>query len=228
MKIGLISDVHANLPALEAVLGDMSDNDVESIVCAGDILGYYPFFNEVMGWFTDNDILTVMGNHDWCIVNDDYQGLNRVSNISDPFTHDNVKKDYLRWLSNRDDNLKFEQDGIMVHICHATPQSITERLSPVEMDDVFLEKRTDADILVVGHSHLPFCNRYGNKAVINPGSVGQPRDGFHYSSYGILDINKSEWTYTNRRVHYNISKVRDRIIEMGFPDELHERLYKGR
>ncbi|HIP58453.1 MAG TPA: metallophosphoesterase [Archaeoglobus profundus] len=222
MKIGLISDVHGNLIALEKVLDKL--NHCDKIYCAGDIVGYYPFPNEVIEVFIKNNIESVMGNHDYAVITNDFSGFNPYAKEAGVWTRRRLKKEYLDWLSKLPLKIKTK----WFNIYHGVPAddltAIEIYLYPGDpMIDGFL--RILKKNVIVGHTHIQFVRELEGVMFINPGSVGQPRDGDPRAAYAIFD------TETNKvelyRVKYNIDEVCDAVHREGLPDFLCSRLYEG-
>ncbi|HMK47468.1 MAG TPA: metallophosphoesterase family protein [Methanocella sp.] len=221
MKIGLISDVHANIVALQAVLEDMKG--VESILCAGDIVGYNPFPNETVELMMEHRVRSVKGNYDNAVVTGDTQWFNAVATQTIRWTAEQLSRESLRYLEILPDHI--DLSGLMIH--HGSPNRIEEFV--FENDDerlCHIFDPFDSHVIVFGHTHIPMSRVCGKKTILNPGSVGQPRDGDPRASYGIWDTEISQFTL--RRVSYDIKKVQDRISEAGLPQIMADRLRYGR
>jgi len=222
MKIGLISDVHGNLIALESVLDKL--NHCDKIYCAGDIVGYYPFPNEVIEIFIKYNIKSVMGNHDYAVITNDFSGFNPYAKEAGIWTRKNLKREYLNWLSKLPLKIKTE----WFNIYHGVP---ADDLTAIEvyvypndpMIDGFL--RILKKNVIVGHTHIQFVREVDGVMFINPGSVGQPRDGDPRAAYAIFDTEANKVKLY--RVRYNIDEVCDAVHKEGLPSFLCSRLYEG-
>lgn len=222
MRIGLISDVHGNLVALETVLEKLNHCDI--IYCAGDVVGYYPFPNEVIEIFIREGIESVMGNHDYAVANNDFWGFNPYAMEAGMWTRKHLKKDYLEWLSNLPIKIETEWFNIY-HGAPANDETAFEvYIFPDEPMIIEFLKMLKKNI-VVGHTHIQFVREYKDLLFINPGSVGQPRDADPRSAYAIFDTEKNEVEL--KRVKYNIDEVCDAIRRVGLPEFLCSRLYNG-
>ncbi|HEQ78861.1 MAG TPA: metallophosphoesterase, partial [Euryarchaeota archaeon] len=222
-----ISDVHSNLLALTAVLEDMEERGVERIVSAGDVVGYNPFPNEVVSLFIKRDILSVMGNHDWAIVNDDYSNLNWLSTATDPWNRERLTQEHLEWLGKLPESLYLELEMLTMRVFHGGPSHIDQRIWHSEWGQQDMD-RLDSHLLMVGHTHIPFVKSFSDGGgAFNPGSVGQPRDKNPLASYGILTVNDEKWKYENIRIPYDIDSVKYQFVKEGLPVDGFARLYGG-
>lgn len=183
MKVGLIADIHGNIAALDAVLNDMPP--VDAIVCAGDVVGYNTYPNEVCVRLQQLGAHVVRGNHD-CYVTGRAQ-FRSLPSLRVEWTRDNLRPENFEWLATLPAELRFDWGGRKMIVRHASPWDEETYLYPdsPRLDDV----RLAADeILVLGHTHHPMIRSCGEGLLINPGSVGQPRDRDPRPSYMNLDI----------------------------------------
>ncbi len=222
MKIGLISDVHGNLIALETVLDEL--NHCDKIYCAGDVVGYYPFPNEVIEIFIKEEIESVMGNHDYAVANNDFSGFNPYAEEAGRWTRRHIRKEYLEWLS----KLPIKIETEWFNIYHGAPAEDETAFEiylfpedPIIIDFV----RMFGKNIVVGHTHIQFLKNIDGRFFLNPGSVGQPRDGDPRSAFAIFDTESGKAIL--RRVEYDIDEVCDAVMKAGLPEFLCFRLYEG-
>ncbi len=227
VRIGLISDVHGNLPALEAVLEVLDEEGIIDIISAGDIVGYYPWSSETIEIFQEREIASVMGNHDWAMAYNDFSGMNHLASETDPWIRDRLTDDETEYLSQLPQGLEFTLHGKRFAVHHAYPGDLWRRMSPNEVTVGLLES-LNLNILVLGHSHVSFLKSFRDGAIINPGSVGQPRDGKKTASFGMLEVAPEEIDYHSMRVEYDIGLVEEKVKELELPDILYSRLYRGR
>ncbi|MDY6788477.1 MAG: metallophosphoesterase family protein [Candidatus Nanohaloarchaea archaeon] len=231
MNLAVISDIHSNIEALNEVLKDLEGRELEGYICAGDLVGYYFHPNEVVETIRELDAVCVKGNHDNSAVQD-------VS----PMRMNSMAGQAIRWNKNHlsDENQEFLEGlplrreerlgGKKVFLAHGSPVSpLKEYVKPRYVDESFLDRcfHNDwPDILIMGHTHIPFEKKIGNTLVMNPGSVGQPRDGDPRASYAVLDT--EEMSAEIMRRDYNLDKVAQEVKDEGLPDMLGERLREGR
>ncbi len=224
MRLALISDVHANVVALRSVLDDISDQGADRIVSAGDIVGYYPYPNETIDLFRSNNILSILGNHDVAVLSIDPSTMSSMASSAVIWTAKQLNAASRKFLLSLERRDRARFDGLSILICHGSPFDDDQYIYEDEADSSLLDE-SKADVLVLGHTHVPYVNRFDKGIIINPGSVGQPRDGNALSSYTIFDTISKE--AENHRVGYDIDKVAKRVIEEGLPEELAERLSFG-
>jgi len=219
MEIGVISDVHGNIVALDAVLEDMPD--VDKLVCAGDVVGYNPWPGECLDTIRDADVTTIEGNHDRAVVTGQYPGFNDMAAAGVEYAREQLTDEQIEWLA----ALPTERtlfDG-RVKLVHGHPDDPDHYTQPSEFSPDLLD---DEDVLIMGHTHVQHHEIYDDGIVLNPGSVGQPRDSDHRAAYSIVD--PDEWTVEQRRVEYDTSAVIHEVVEAGLPQQIGFRLTQGR
>lgn len=239
-RVGVFSDIHANLYALDAVLQALNEEGIAAIYCCGDVVGYGPHPNECCKRLRERNIPTIAGNHDHAAIGlTDTQYFNEIAKAAVLWTAETLEKenvDYLRELP-----MTRELDECL--FVHASPRD------PREWNYILTlgEARSNFEafshrICFIGHSHQPFVveNRQGSlncpttttvsvhpdsQYLVNVGSAGQPRDRNPRACYLIYDRESSEIAI--RRVAYDLDAVQAAISERGLPMELGERLYHG-
>ncbi|MFB6128595.1 MAG: metallophosphoesterase [Halorhabdus sp.] len=218
MRIAVIADMHANKVALEAVAGDMPE--VDGIVCAGDVVGYNPWPEFCVDWIRERDVPTVQGNHDRAVATGEYPHFNDMAAAGVEYTREELSADQREWLG----DLPLERtlfDG-RVKVVHGHPDDPDHYTHPSEFSPGLLG---DEDVLVLGHTHVQHHEKYGDGIVLNPGSVGQPRDGDPGAAYAILDLDAM--TVEQRRVRYDVGAVMDAVEGAGLPRRIGTRLSRG-
>lgn len=219
MRIGFVSDIHGNLPAFKVVLERLEGIEV---YCLGDLVGYNPYPNEVIEIVRKRGINCIMGNHDYAVLTGD------VSNFS------YIAAEAVMWTKKRtsDNNLKFLASLPKVlskrgfYMVHGSPRDpLDEYVFPEHSYmDAFLEL-IEQDILVMGHTHVPFVHSSEKGIIFNPGAVGQPRDGDPRASYAIFDTDTGKISI--ERAEYDINTVAGEIKKSGLPVALADRLFLG-
>lgn len=218
----VLSDIHANRPALEAVLDAAPDGP---ILCCGDMVGYYPWPNAVVARLDGRDLTAVRGNHDAAILQDRAHGFRGVAREALSWQRDRLDDATRSFLEAFPTRVETRIEGRRVVMVHGSPNSpLREYVSPGDVDERFLERHgVGADVLLLGHTHVPFAKRVGDTLVANPGSVGQPRDGNPDAAYAVLEGDG----ITHHRVDYPVEEVVDAVAEAGLPAMLGERLRRG-
>ncbi len=226
MKIGLIADIHSNLSAFKAVIDDMPR--VDRIICIGDLVGYAAEPNEVINLVRSKRIQAVMGNHDHATVTRDVRGFNQRAAQAALWTADNLSEENLKFLSDRPTHLKLAQKQ-KLYVVHGSPRDpINEYVFPdcPNRELAKIVEGVDAEIIALGHTHIPMKRMIMGKLIVNPGGVGQPRDRDPRASYVILTLGK-EIEVSHRRVEYDIEDTAKKIKAAGLPEELASRLFRG-
>ncbi|HDO19633.1 MAG TPA: metallophosphoesterase [Thermoplasmatales archaeon] len=226
MKIAFISDIHSNLHALIKVLEEMEKEGIDEIYCCGDIVGYNAFPSECVDLIRKKIKLSVKGNHDYATVTGNTSWFNEYGVAGVNYSRQMLSEgdmDFLKGLN------KYEYLDIgnrRIYIAHGSPRDeMFEYVFPDKSEeDLFdMTRFIDADIIVLGHTHIPMKRKIGKKLILNPGSVGQPRDGNPDASFMVIDDNN----VTFRRGKYDIRKAANAILEKGLPRFLAQRLYLG-
>ncbi|MFR0019362.1 MAG: metallophosphoesterase family protein [Paraclostridium sp.] len=231
MKIAVISDIHSNIYALDAVLADIETKDVDMTVCTGDLVGYGTRPNEVIETLKKNKILTIMGNYDDAIGNlkivcgCDYPDPKDAekAGLSMHFTGQTTKVENKEYLRNLPKELIFNFDKKTIRFVHGSTRLINEYLkeNSKEADEVMSE--LVEDILVCGHTHIPYAKYYGEKLLVNSGSVGKPKTGNPNANYVIIDIkNEDEIAKTPSSVEVEIIEVKYDFEKMANEIEVNE------
>ena len=224
MKVGIISDIHSNYEALQSVLTHLTKRGVEKILCAGDLVGYNNKPNEVVSEAMKRNILSVKGNHDRAVAeNDNFMG-NSVAQKGLKHNNKVITSDNRSFLQDLPQQRRLDVDGTDIYLVHGSPMNpLTEYVYEEDVDTYFLEKnfvKAYPDVLIMGHTHKPFIEKVDGITILNPGSVGQPRDGNPKSSFAILDTEDVNVSF--RRVSYNVDKVAEDVskIHPGLGDRL--------
>lgn len=229
MRIALIADIHSNLAALEAVLADIEAQKIKKILCCGDVIGYAGSPNECCDKIRSLNAPCIAGNHDVNAVTFENIGwFNDDAKAALGWTAGRLTKENRTWLMSLPRIWREKIEGKEIVMVHGSPHDYlyeyVEKGADEKLFRLFLEE-TKADILVLAHTHVPWIKKIDNKLIINPGAVGQPRDGNNHASYAILDTKKGGVEI--RRVGYDIDKETKKILDAGLPRFLAERLYAG-
>jgi len=219
MQLGVISDVHANIVAFDAVLSDMPEVDL--VVCAGDVVGYNPWPGECVDRIRDSSIPTIMGNHDRAVVTGEYPGFNDMAVAGVEHAREHLSDGQIEWLATLEPEQRLVEDR--VKMVHGHPDDPDHYTRPEEFSPDLLE---DEDLLIMGHTHVQHHEIYDEGMVVNPGSVGQPRDRDHRAAYTVVDLD--EWTVDERRVEYDTDAVIHEVVDARLPQQIGFRLTQGR
>lgn len=246
MRIALLSDVHANLPALEAVLAHIANQpEIGSIYHLGDLVGYSSSPNEVVDLLRARGIPGVAGNYDstvatgykHCGCKADNERQEELAHISYDWTRSAVRPETKQFLG----GLPFRIDirplgghvaGPMVTLVHATPNNNLVYVT-ADRPDGFLTKMAQTaglragDVLCFGHTHKPWSRVVEGITFINTGSVGRPKDGDWRAGYVILDVGANTPQVEMARVEYDVERAMRGVRDNGLPEEFTEFLRTG-
>lgn len=237
-RIAVITDIHANLPALEAALGWIDGQGIEEIYCGGDLVGYGPRPNEVCSLLAERGIPTIYGNYDWAIARDEEDcGCayitphdREIGQLSVDWTlahTDQRSKDFMRDLPF---DLRFEVAGKRVRLVHGSPRKVNEYLFDDKPQKTFerIAAGADCDVLVFGHTHKPWVREYGGVLFVNCGSVGKPKDGDPRAAFAVMEDADGEFGVAIVRVEYQADEVAREMRSVGLPEELATKLVEAR
>ncbi len=229
MRIVVVSDLHANLAAVEQVLTDMPSYD--EFYCLGDVVGYGPQPNEVVETLKgQNPTVILGGNHDHAVVTGDTSGFVEHAVKAIQWTRQNTSQQNLSFLETLRPSARRSIGKQSVALYHGSPRDpFNEYIFPGTPETVLREliELSKATVLLQGHTHIPMAFRDGSSIILNPGSVGQPRDGDPRASYMILEFDGKNVNHRVRRVQYDVEKTSQAILANGLPGFLGERLYQG-
>ncbi len=214
MRILLVADIHANWPALQAIA-----EPFDLCLCLGDLVDYGLEPAPCIDWVRRHARYTVRGNHDHGVVQNvpvaGRNGFKYLTGITRPLSRARLGLADLRFLATLPLTQNLTLADTRFLLVHATPRDPLDEYAPI--DAAFWERRlqdVDADLVCVGHTHFPFVLEVGNKLVINPGSVGLPRDGDPRASYAILEDGKVEL----KRIEYPIEAAVSTVQVSPLPD----------
>ena len=257
MKIALFSDIHANLPALEACLQSIQEQKVDSIYCLGDLVGYNIWPNEVVNEIRKRGIPTIAGNYDQgiglmidqCGCAYKTQEETDMGKISISFTNHLVQPEERKYLRTLPAHIRLEfqlnDDKLNVLLVHGSPRKNNEYLFEDRDEKSMLRiiQDADADILCFGHTHKPFhrimadesSDKTQYKHAINTGSVGKPKDGNPQGCYVLLTINHDSSVLAKEtvsvefiRFDYDVEKAAKAIEDSPLPNGYADMLREGR
>ncbi|MBA3706855.1 MAG: metallophosphoesterase family protein [Bacteroidetes bacterium] len=256
MKIALFSDIHANLPALEAVFVDIEKRKPDAVYCLGDLVGYNIWPNEVINGIRKRGIPTIAGNYDFGVgrTSDDCgcaykteedKAMGAISiSLSNQLVKEN-ERNYLRTLpAHIQLEFQLNSDHLFLLLAHGSPRKINEYLfeDREEQSMMRILEGAHADVLCIGHTHKPYhrifkYNKEGKTAyrhAINLGSVGKPKDGDVRACYVILTINENSTIYDWEaikvdfiRVDYDVEKAARAVEDSVLPNAYADMLRKA-
>jgi diadenosine tetraphosphatase ApaH/serine/threonine PP2A family protein phosphatase len=245
MRAAVITDIHANRPALEAVLEAIEDAAVEEIWCLGDVVGYGAEPDPCTEIVSSRCQISLVGNHDLAVLGDlDVAAFSASAAAAVTWTQEHAQEATIDFLRKQRPAGEREQ----VALFHASPRDpVWEYVLSIEQATDCLELQPQR-IALIGHSHVALyfvgpdsnvdgdvrgvqatdgstLDLGGGRWLINPGSVGQPRDGDPRAAW--LELDTAEWTARYHRVAYEIDRAAEAIVRAGLPKQLGDRLYIG-
>jgi diadenosine tetraphosphatase ApaH/serine/threonine PP2A family protein phosphatase len=242
MRIALLSDVHGNRPAFEAVLDDVDSEGAEEIWCLGDLVGYGAEPDECVALARERCNLSLAGNHDLVVTGEiPITDFSPSAAAAARWTQETISEETMAYLR----GLKSSDPAREPALYHASPRDpVWEYVLSIWQADECMDLM-DARVAAIGHSHVAlwFHREDDGKVagetaeadlerdlsagewLVNPGGVGQPRDGDPRAAWLLLDT--ETWKATWRRVDYPIDEAAEAIEEAGLPTVLAERLYNG-
>jgi putative phosphoesterase len=229
-RVAVITDIHGNLPALEASLAAIDAIGVDVIYCGGDLVGYGPHPSEVCRLIQERDIPTIYGNYDYAISRDlDDCGCAYVTphdrelglqSVAWTLAHtDQAAKGFMRGLPFE---LRFELGGRRIQLVHGSPRKVNEYLFEDKPARLYerLATAADCDVLVFGHTHKPWIHLYGGVLFVNCGSVGKPKDGDPRCAFAILELDPAgELQVAIQRDPYDAAAVAREVAATGLASE---------
>ena len=240
-RLAIFSDIHANLPAMEVAAAHIAQGGYDGVYCLGDIGGYASEPNEVQALIMGMGCPTILGNYDEGV------GFNlgdcgchyvkpfdiEMSNISFLWTRDNTSDENKVWLRALPREIRLDIEGRRVLLCHGSPVSTTEYLFE-NRSDGYLGQFTPggkhnagADVIVFGHTHVPYHRVVNDVNFVNTGSVGRPKDKDPRSGYCVLTLDGESVSVEQVRLPYNVEAACERLILAGLPDYFAQYLRTG-
>lgn len=223
MKIAVISDIHGNLYSLMRVYEDIEEQKADLVICLGDLVGYGPHLNEVVSFIRRKNILCLKGNYDASVVAGDYSFIrnNSVNSFALPWAVEELRASNKIYLDSLPTSMSLSFNNRSIKFVHGSPNKINEYLLEDQPNTINTMENLKEDILVCAHTHLPFAKSYGNKLLINSGSVGKPKIGNPNATYVIIDIDEKGQVLTNvKQVSYEYQRIIKDMQLLNFPSGL--------
>ena len=232
--VAVITDIHGNLPALQAALARIEELGIDQVYCGGDLVGYGPHPDEVCALIAERAVPTIYGNYDYAIARDEEdcgcayvtahdRELGQLS-VDWTLAHTSqASKDFMRDLPF---DLHFTVGDTAVHLVHGSPRKVNEYLfedKPARLFERLAAAERD-HLLVFGHTHKPWVAEYGGVLFVNCGSVGKPKDGDPRGAFAVLRAAANSVDVSIERVDYDAGAVAAEVREAGIPGEFADKL----
>jgi putative phosphoesterase len=236
MKLAIISDIHANLHALEAVWEDLEKQRPDSVYCLGDLVGYGAFPNEVVEFISARSIPSVMGNYDdgvgfdlddcGCVYRDPDDVLRGQQSLL--WTRERTTDAHKAFLRSMPIQIRLEDRRPTLLLVHGSPRRINEYLYEDRPLATFerIAAAAGAEVILFGHTHLPYQKSVGGTFFVSAGSVGKPKDGDPRAGYVILEATRRPRAEF-RRVAYDVAAAARAVRESGLPLQFADVLESG-
>ncbi len=211
MKVAVLADIHANMYALEAVLADCKEEDVAHYIIAGDLVGYYYWPKSIVHrLMNDNRFTCIRGNHEDILAetldNPDAAEYYRLKYGSGyDVCRETLCANEIRWLMDLPAKAELILDGVRFSVYHGSPSATDEYIYPDATPEVLARCHASRGFTVLGHTHYPFVHHLDGSILLNPGSVGQPRDYGGQASYALINLNNCALYF--KRIAYDVSHV---------------------
>ncbi len=233
MILGVISDIHANVLALEAALAALRKRGAEQILCLGDLIGYGPSPNETMDLIRSENLLCTLGAADERIAYDFAQSGKPRAGVADQileWTREVIEPGHVEFLRTLPVQRRLETPLGRLRFFHGTPESPAERTN-LNQDPMSLGRLLDRNrcrILICGGSHVPVYRQVPSGLLLNPGSVGLTLNGEPGADYALLEITEDRLEVSMDKVEYDFAAVAFDIIAWGLPRMVAETVQRGR
>lgn len=241
VKLAIFSDIHSNLASIQAVRRDIEAHSFDGVYCLGDLGGYASQPNEVQDEVMAMECPTVLGNYDEGVGYEHGDcGCHYVkpldvemSNISFLWTRENTTSEHKAWLRGLPREIRFEIGSKRILLCHGSPRETTEYLFE-NRSDGYLRQFTaggiadaHADVILFGHTHVPFHRVIDGVHFVNTGSVGRPKDGDPRAGYCVLSIDGDAVSSEQIRLTYDVERTCLGILQAGLPEYFADYLRTG-
>ncbi|HUK84694.1 MAG TPA: YfcE family phosphodiesterase, partial [Candidatus Acidoferrum sp.] len=226
VKIAVLSDIHANINALETVVRDAEERGASLFVNAGDSIGFGPCPNKVVEWVCEKNILSILGNYDVEVIEGKTKDKSQ-KNIAYRFAKKELSKSNVNYLNSLPMERRLEVAGKNLLITHGSPESMEEHIysdTPIERLKTLAET-AKAEIIIVGHSHEQFWRQVNGVSFVNPGSVGRPGDGNPQTGYAILSFNPFKVELL--RLDYDVTYAAEALRKKRLPQSFAQMLLQG-
>lgn len=214
MKFAVISDIHSNVYALKSVLDDIKQQGINTIYCTGDLIGYLTDPNGVIELIKSNEILTILGNHDEKYIKSEamtQDALNLLSvkevQKSASYHHNNqlLSSDNRLFLKSLPRTFMIKSENYNIQFVHGSPDHISTYMYEDD-DKTGVASKSVHNVIIFGHTHIPYHQVVGGVHFINSGSVGKPKDGDYRASYAVITID-TEISVDFRKIDYDLESI---------------------
>ena len=219
MKLGVISDIHGNFPALQAVMEELEAMQCDKILCLGDVSGYYAQINECIDLLRQKQVITLKGNHDSYLLGESMCPRSNSVNRCIAYQKNVITADNLRWIASLSPKLQW---GNLCAVHGGWNDPLDEYVSQFDFEKI-TPQYPQCRIFLSGHTHIPALQRQNNIVYLNPGAVGQPRNYDACAAFAVIDNGAASL----HRVAYDIDETALHMRLAGFDEYFYKNLYYG-
>lgn len=209
MKIAILGDIHGNHLALEAVLNSALKENVGCLLVTGDLVGYYPFVREVVELLDPWDRQVVAGNHEVMFrmarIDPSYlESITEKYGSSIKIAIETLSDAQINSLVNMPKTIELEVNDMAITLCHGSPVDVDEYIYPdADLSKLPWLNNISSELIICGHTHYPMLLEWNGKKILNPGSVGQPRNGVPKAHWVLLDSEDKTFQFMLEEYHTN-------------------------
>lgn len=223
IKVAVISDIHGNIVALDAILKECKNENIDEYIFSGDLINDLPFGNETLDVIRNLTNKVVRGNKEDYITEYDKQKF-KWENIqfkNTIFMYNSLRKDNLDYVNNLPLTLSLKFENIKILVCHGSPESVEEQIHIDSFDKIEkYTKKLNEDVLIFGHTHDKiWYEKYNDKLIINAGCAGVSPHNGEYAEYIILEIEGNNIIIHKKIVKFDVEKLKELIKESGILNE---------
>jgi len=236
MRIAVFSDIHANLHALQAVWDDVERQKPDAVYCLGDLVGYGAFPNEVIDFLRQRQVPTVLGNYDegvgfdlpdcGCAYQRPDDRLRGDQSLR--WTQAQVREDAKVYLQGLPLQIRLEEQSPKMLLVHGSPRKVNEYVFEDRPEATFerIARLAGTDVLLLGHTHLPYERRINSTLFVNAGSVGKPKNGDPRACYVLLELSRHP-RVEFRAVAYDVEAAARAVEQSALPAAFAAELRRG-
>ncbi len=209
MRIAVISDIHGNFEALKTAFLDIQERNADTIICLGDLTGYGPYPNEVIDFIREKRIINILGNYDAAVIEEKFNYIRdtEVNKFCMPWAASELSGENKEYLKSLPKQITVEFEGKKIVFVHGSNRNINEYLKENSREAEEAIEEFVGDVLVCAHTHMPYEKHYGNKILLNDGSIGKPKIGRPNGTYIVLDIQNEILNVEFIEFQYNYEKT---------------------
>lgn len=216
IKLAVISDIHGNIVALNEIIKDANEKNIDKFIISGDLVNELPFGNDVINRLKEIDALAIKGNKEQYFIEYEENKYNweNIQFKNSIYMYEEITKENMEYIKKLPFSLSLEYEKIKLKIVHGSPESITELIYRKSEDLIDkYTKELEEDILILGHTHEPIwvCEK-NNKIIINAGCSGVSPTNIGFAEYVIIDIKNGKYNIEKVHVNFSVEELKNKIL----------------